>query len=154
MAPNTVLAHQQKEAYTTILVNERTGNLEIAHRFSIHDAEHVLKQHFGIKADIISSSDTQERFAQYVRLHFAIKASEIDNEMALLTVGHEVEGKYFWVYQEVKLPQKHDVLWVKMNAFQEVWPKQTNHVNFEKGRNIRSARFKKDDEWLALELKK
>ena len=38
------LAHEQKVALTDIFYNERTGNLEIAHRISLHDAENALHE--------------------------------------------------------------------------------------------------------------
>ena len=34
---NPLFAHQQKEAYITLLFNERSSLIEVSHRFSLHD---------------------------------------------------------------------------------------------------------------------
>lgn len=36
-------AHQIKAAITTVLFNQRTENIEVMHRFNLHDAEHAVK---------------------------------------------------------------------------------------------------------------
>ena len=46
-------AHQQKEAITRVLFNPRTGNIEVMHRFLLHDAEHAVKELVDAKADIL-----------------------------------------------------------------------------------------------------
>jgi hypothetical protein len=35
-------AHQQKAAETTVLFNKRSGQLEVSHRFYMHDTEHAV----------------------------------------------------------------------------------------------------------------
>ena len=57
-----VSAHQQKTAFSTILFNPRTENIEIMHRFRVHDAEHAVKEILGKNADIIGSKKTQNQF--------------------------------------------------------------------------------------------
>ncbi len=46
MACGHAAAHQQKIAITTVLFNPRTQNIEIMHRFNLHDAEHAVKALF------------------------------------------------------------------------------------------------------------
>ena len=53
-------AHQQKSAISTISFNAKTHNIEIIHRFRMHDAEHAVKHIFGKNADIIKSDKTKE----------------------------------------------------------------------------------------------
>ena len=53
-----VSAHQQKTAFSTVLFNPRSENIEIMHRFRVHDAEHAVKQILGKDADIINSRKT------------------------------------------------------------------------------------------------
>ena len=36
-------AHEMKSAITKVLFNQRTGNIEVMHRFYVHDAEHAVK---------------------------------------------------------------------------------------------------------------
>ncbi len=59
-------AHQIKAAITTVLFNPRTENIEVMHRFNLHDAEHAVKALFDKHADIMDDIETQQQFADYV----------------------------------------------------------------------------------------
>jgi len=145
------LAHEQNEAYTTILFNQHSENLEVTHRFSTHDAEHALIQLFGKDADILQNTETQKDFAAYVKLRFQLQ-NHAGESLMLADVGYEVEGKYFWVYQEMPIPENLSSLRIKMQALQEVWPEQTNYVNVEKDGLTRSVRLGKGDGWKTILL--
>lgn len=98
------MAHEQKTALTDILINERTGNLEIAHRFIIHDAEHSLYKVTKQKhVDLARSPEAQAAFAKYVAKRFALIFPG-GKPLALTLVGQERERGYLWVYQEAKIP--------------------------------------------------
>ena len=145
-------AHQQKEAYITLLFNERTGNLEVSHRFLLHDAEHGLALILKNSGDLSVDEATQQQFADYVQSSFALRNSD-DQVLALQTVGHEVEGKYFWIYQERPIPQTPK-LKLKHMALHELWPSQTNHINIEKDGWVKSVRLQKSDNerWHSIYL--
>lgn len=150
-------AHQQKEAYITLLFNQNTGNLEISHRFLIHDAEHIFAKLFDTKAlnlsgDLISDERTQAAFAAYVETHFSL-ADANKNELELNSVGFEVDGKHLWVYQETPAPET-DELNIRHSALHELWPSQTNHVNLEVGGKVRSLRLQKREgaRWSSIKL--
>ena len=66
------LAHEMKTALTRVLFNTRSGNLEVMHRFYVHDAEHGVKELFDKSADLLNSEQTQQTFSQYVSEHFAL----------------------------------------------------------------------------------
>ena len=148
-ASSLVLAHQQKEAYITVLFNPHTGNLEVNHRFALHDAEHALKLSLQGVSDL-HDNDTRSLFANYIQRHFAL-ANGQGNELELTTVGFEVQGKYFWFYQEINDP-KASILRVRNSALQEIWPSQINQINIEKDGWVRSVRLAKGDGWQALSL--
>ena len=142
--------HQQKETLSTVLFNARSGQLEIAHRFYIHDAEHAVKTLIDRKADLMASSNTQLSFGEYVKNKFSIK---VDNRtLTLQYVGHEVEGKFFWVYQEAILPKDAVNIDIRHKALWELWPAQRNIVNIEKAGKTRSLQFVKGDDWKSLTL--
>ncbi|MGX5174871.1 DUF6702 family protein [Aliikangiella sp. IMCC44653] len=157
LAPN-LLAHQQKESYSSILFNPRSGLIEVAHRFYLHDAEHAIKRggiiapnSISKSADLAKSESMQAAFAQYIVASFAIRALDQEPE-ALELVGYEVEGKYLWVYQQTKLAFNISEIWVKMTALQGIWSGQTNHVNVEINKNTYSVRLKRGDEWQKILL--
>jgi hypothetical protein len=145
------MAHQQKEAYSTVLFNERTNNIEVSHRFYIHDAEHALARILNKHADIISNAETQHEFAHYIQAQFRL-ANQNKELLELGSVGYEVDGKFFWVYQEIKSPNSISAVYLKMTALQEVWPGQINHINVEHQGSIRSVRLGFEDDWQKISI--
>lgn len=123
-------AHQQKAAITQVGFNERSGNLEIMHRFSLHDAEHAVRALFDGSADIIGSEQTRQQFADYIRDTFALYRTD-GSELPLRSVGHEIEGTFFWVYQELPVDAPPLELRARHDALRELWPEQTNTVNVQ-----------------------
>ena len=142
------LAHQQKAAVTKVLFNPRTQQIEVMHRFYLHDAEHAVKEIFGGEADIMASKDTQQQFAQYVADRFALLRD--GQPLTLEAVGFETEGKFFWVYQETPIPVALDKLSVKHNALRDIWPEQENLVNIEGRDDLKSLNFAGNTELLEV----
>lgn len=126
----SVSAHQQKVAISTILFNDRTQNIEVMHRFQLHDAEHAVKRLFEGDADIYQSEKTQQDFVAYVLSRFSLQRQNGET-LPLTLVGSEVDGKHMWVYQEVATPADVQGLTVTHEALRDIWPKQTNTVNVE-----------------------
>lgn len=145
-------AHQSKAALTTILFNPRTENIEVMHRFNLHDAEHAVKQVLDKKADIVRSEQTQQQFSAYVTEHFAM-LGEDGQDLELTTVGHEVEGKHFWIYQETRQPAELQGLTIQHNALRELWPTQTNTINIEGIGDLKTLTFTDNVELLSVEFK-
>ena len=129
LAAPSLLAHQQKSAISTILFNPRTQNIEVMHRFRVHDAEHAVKHIFGKDADMIGSEATQKQFSEYVNSHFAVLAD--GKPLALKKVGYEIDGKFFWVYQETAEPTTLENLTIRHDALRDLWPSQINTINIE-----------------------
>jgi hypothetical protein len=144
-------AHQQKMSITTVLFNPRTNNLEVMHRFDLHDAEHAVKEIFNGDADIMKSKQTQADFAKYVSERFAIYNMN-KAELPLLSVGTELEGKYFWVYQETPAPTELTGLYIQHNALRDIWHQQTNTINIEGKGNIQTLTFTDNTELLSVEF--
>ncbi|GAA0855043.1 DUF6702 family protein [Aliiglaciecola litoralis] len=142
-------AHQQKAAITKVLFNPRTTNIEIMHRFYIHDAEHAVKEIIGKQADILSSAQTQQHFADYVASRF-VMTDQDGNYLNLKAVGYEVDGQHFWVYQET--PQSANLVGLKIqhSALQDIWSQQTNTVNIEGVGDIKTLTFEQNVELLEV----
>ena len=149
---STSFAHQQKEAYISLLFNDRTGNMEVSHRFLLHDAEHSLGLLLNNAGDLNTDKATQEKFFEYIQQHFKVTSAD-DQNIELTPIGYEVEGKYFWVYQESSIPDT-DSLKLKHSALHELWPSQTNHINIEKDGWVKSVRLQKidNDRWHSISL--
>ena len=133
-------AHQQKEAITRVLFNPRTGNIEVMHRFLLHDAEHAIQELFGADADILGSAEDRDRFESYVHRRFSM-ADQDGTTIELSPVGNEIEGRYLWVYAETAIPEGLTALTLSHDALRDVWPEQSNLVNIERDGKVRSATF-------------
>jgi hypothetical protein len=146
-----VNAHQQKTAISTLLFNARSNNVEVTHRFNVHDAEHAVKQIFGKQADIIKNQQTQEKFSQYVGQRFKVLDSQ-DLDLPLTMVGYELEGQFFWVYQETKQPTVLNNLTIRHDALRDLWPSQINTINVEGKGQLQTLTFSDSVELLTVEF--
>ena len=141
LLPATPLpAHQLKEAVTRVLFNPRTGNIEVMHRFILHDAEHATREIFGGEVDLLGSSEARDRFESYVHERFSMSDQD-GKPLDLKPVGHEIEGRYLWVYAETPIPEGLTALTLSHDALRDVWPDQVNLVNVERDKKVRSATF-------------
>lgn len=147
---STAEAHQQKSAITRVLFNERTGHIEVMHRFLLHDAEHAVRKLFNAEADILASESVRERFAAYVGRRFELRADGRPRDLAL--VGTEIDGRFLWVYQETPIPDALASLTIRHDALRDIWPAQVNLVNVERGKDIRSVTFEGGREQIEIEL--
>lgn len=153
--PLTGNAHQQKTAVTRILFNENTGNIEVMHRFFVHDAEHAATEIFGARLTLMESAESRQLFSNYVINRFAIEATFADGQTRVLDldyVGEEIDGQFLWVYQE--LPDTSDIraLSIVHLALRDVWPDQSNLVNIERDGKIYSLTFQGSDAELSIRL--
>ncbi|MDO6711182.1 hypothetical protein Q4567_10650 [Aliiglaciecola sp. 2_MG-2023] len=142
-------AHQQKTSISTVLFNPRTENIEIMHRFRVHDAEHAVKEIFGKDADILDSEKTQNEFSDYVSKRFYLFDSQ-QKALPLKVVGHEIEGKFFWVYQETTQPAKLENLSIRHDALRDLWPQQVNTINVEGKGELQTLTFADSVELLKV----
>ena len=135
-----LLAHQQKEAITRVLFNQRTGNIEVMHRFLLHDAEHAIRKLFGADADLLGNAEDRDRFEAYVHGRFAL-VDQDGTAIPLAPVGNELDGRHLWVYAEAPIPAELTALTLSHDALRDVWPDQVNLVNVERDGTVRSATF-------------
>ncbi|WP_254303990.1 DUF6702 family protein [Shewanella sp. VB17] len=152
MSVASAFAHQQKLAVTTLLFNNRSGLLEVTHKFYLHDAEHAVKDLFSPSANIVSDKLTQTTFIHYVEGQFSVKDLK-GKDIALSSVGSEIDGRYFWVYQEVTIPKAIEGIQVSNGALRDLWPSQVNLVNVEGKGALQSLLFEGESDWLTLVLK-
>jgi hypothetical protein len=144
-------AHQLKTAITTVLFNERTGNIEVMHKFSLHDAEHAVQRLFDKAANMHTSDQTRQQFSDYVLARFKMADSE-GQPIPLELVGYQVDGADFWIYQEAPIPADLTGLQLQHQALQDVWSSQQNLVNVEGRGPIQSLRFSAGDGWQRVDF--
>ena len=155
IVPGISAAHQQKTAVTRILFNDSTGNIEVMHRFFIHDAEHAAGVVFGEAQNLMGSADSRKLFSNYVMNRFSVAAEDSQGEMTELNleyVGEEIDGQFLWVYQETVQRQDINALSVVHVALRDVWPDQANLVNVQRDGQIHSLSFADSAESLRIEF--
>ncbi len=148
----SALAHQQKTSVSVVQLQPHFQSVDITHRFNIHDVEHALKLLGYAQFDITSDIKAQEAFSSYVYQRFSIRYDQ-DRPLVLKPVGFEVEGNAFWIYQEAAINPAVEKLEVANNVLREVWPEQSNLVNFEGFGEIQSLRFADQDQWQNILFK-
>jgi hypothetical protein len=145
------LGHQQKEAITRVSFNARTGNIEVMHRFLLHDAEHASAELLGKGADLLASSADRDRFEAYVHERFEL-LDQGGERIALTPVGNEIEHQFLWVYAEAPIPEGLTALTISHRALRDVWPDQINLVNVERDKTVRSAVFGEGSDAITIRL--
>ncbi|WP_054112689.1 DUF6702 family protein [Marinagarivorans algicola] len=125
-------AHKQQVSTTHITVNAITGNLEVMHRFHSHDAEHYLNHLLKDHGDLMLNPKHQQLLGQYVAKHFKLSITEGGAPIDLTYVGQEVEGPYFWVYQQWPVNEVHTV-WIEAGFFQDLWGEYSTEVYSQSG---------------------
>ena len=139
-------AHEQKASLSDVFFNERTGNLEIAHRISIHDAEHVLRQTGQKPADLIDSEKAQSLFAEYVTKEFILKTAD-GSEIELTLVGQEIDDGHLWIYQEITMAELPGKAFLIHNSIlHDEVDQQTNTVNVRFGSRVSTFVFRPGSE--------
>jgi hypothetical protein len=115
----------------------------------VHDAEHAVREILGKDADIIDSKKTQEQFGEYVNQRFSLFDSD-KQSLPLKMVGVELDGKFFWVYQETTQPTKMDNMTIRHDALRDLWPEQVNTINVEGKGKLQTLTFTDSVELLKL----
>jgi hypothetical protein len=142
VASGEALAHEQKTALTDLWFNERTGNLEIAHRIRIHDAEHALRKTTGSTVDLVGSSEARAAFADYVVQRFYLSTSD-KKRLPLKLLGEELERGFLWVYQEIPMTKlSDDGFFIANTILQDAIEGQVNTVNVRRGSNVTTLVFR------------
>lgn len=153
--PPAASAHQQKTAVTRILFNPNTGNIEVMHRFFVHDAEHAASLIFGERQALMESAESRALFSSYVVNGFAVEAHYEDGsseELSLTFLGSEIDGQFLWVYQEIPQTKTVTAMTIVNLALRDVWSDQSNLVNIERDGEVYSLTFDGSDEVLTVEL--
>ena len=141
LQPSALQAHQQKSGVVQLLFNDNTGNLEITHRYYLHDAEHVTNQVFGVEVNLIESSESREIFASYVRNRFAVSvvnSNGAEQRLELSYTGQEMDGVFVWIYQEIPVPEDIRELVVFNSAMKDIWEDQANLINIDHDGRVHS----------------
>jgi len=143
--------HQQKEAVTRVLFNPRTDNIEVMHRFLLHDVDHAVKELRNGEANILGSKDDRELFSGYVNQRFTINDQD-GRVLPLSPVGHEIDGRFLWVYAETAIPEEITSLTLSHEALRDIWPEHVNLVNVELNGDVKSAIFTGGSREITIEL--
>ncbi|MCG7535508.1 DUF6702 family protein [Pseudoalteromonas sp. OOF1S-7] len=150
---NAATAHQIKTAMTTVLIDSASEQLELMHRFYLHDTEHAVEELFGEEIDLFHNKSDRARFAQYVIDNVGLK-DETGRTMPLTLASGSIDGQFFWVIQHAPMPATLNRLQMRHDALRDIWPTQVNMVNFKTHNTVHTLHFNGDDSWLWVDFKK
>lgn len=142
----TSYAHQLQYIVSTVSLRD-TQPLQVTHRFDIHDSEHALQKLFQQRLSL-HKPKVQQDFAAYISDNFGIRAGQ--QALELVTVGYELEGKYFWVYQESKTARQSP-LTIQSALLFDVFPEQIHWLNIEHAGGVTSASLHAENTRYTLE---
>ncbi len=146
------VAHRLKAAFTTVLFNDRSGRIEVMHRFYLHDAEQVAAEIAGRGANLFENDEDRQRFGLYVHERFTL-ADGAGSPVPLTLRGTEIDGDFLWVYQATRLPDVPLItLHISHGALRDLWPDQVNTVNVEGAGPVRTLTFRDTVSTLSLDL--
>ena len=74
--------------------------------------------------------------------------------LPLKMVGVELDGKFFWVYQETTQPTTLDNMTIRHDALRDLWPEQVNTINVEGKGKLQTLSFTDSVELLTLTFKR
>jgi len=137
--PPGVQAHREQTILTTMECNERTGLAEIIHRTFAHDVEHTL----GNRLQVLGGLDNLEARAR-VSLEFSNSFTlwnEQGEKIPLQLVGAELDGEFFYIYQEAGCDILLGPLNVRHEMMRNYWPDMTNQLNIYYPSGTRSLVF-------------
>ncbi|TMP27643.1 hypothetical protein CWB99_14425 [Pseudoalteromonas rubra] len=150
---NTAAAHQIKAAMTTVLIDPGSEQLELMHRFYLHDTEHAVEKLFGEEADLFQNASDRARFAEYV--HDTVKLKDETGKTIPLTLySGSIDGQFFWVTQRAPMPDVLNRLQMRHDALRDVWSEQVNMVNFKTHDTVHTLHFNGADGWLWVNFSK
>lgn len=144
-------AHQKNHALTTIIAKPANQGLEVMHRFYIHDIEFVVKKHHKNTTDFTHDNNAQQFFVQHVIDTFNLRFNNKE-PLLLSNIGYEIEGKFFWVYQEVNRPVDITQLEIRYATLTDMFPEQQNLVNMDVDGKTKSISFDKDSNWKSFSM--
>jgi len=140
-------AHRYHFGITELAVNERTGSLEISHRFFVADMERALS---------LSASkemkDAREQMESYVNERFQIRGED-GKVLNPQWVGMESDVHDVWIYQEIPLVQvAGKKLQVRQSMLMEIERDQVNTLNVTRNGETESFTLKPGSSAIAVEL--
>lgn len=141
-------AHQQRLATAEVLFNARSGFIEVAHRYALHDAEHAVAEIEGQRPDLLGDGDAQAAFAAYVSDRFSMRGPD-GSLIALELLGVEIAGGHIWIYQQAPWSGDPKPIEMRNGALHEIWADHRSLVTVRRGDENASLVFE-DDQFLPL----
>lgn len=138
-------AHRIHSAISEVTPNPRTGQIEWAHRFSLHDAEHALADVMGKRVDLTTDLEARDQFATYAAQTLQVIDLSTGEPVALNLLGSEIERGFLWVYQEAAWPTETADWSIRFTALQDYASQQINSMNLRVSGQLETLTFRSGD---------
>ncbi|AHM61564.1 hypothetical protein D770_16550 [Flammeovirgaceae bacterium 311] len=153
MIPNYLLLlivgwfHPLHLSVSEVVLNPKSGSLEISHRIFLDDLEADLQERYGKQIDLINPADpefVQELVGNYLEQHFRIQVN--GKAVQARYLGFEIEEEAIWAYMEVPKVRQVSSINVQNRLFFKRFNDQVNLVNVTVGNKIKSMRLQADND--------
>ncbi|WP_224999943.1 DUF6702 family protein [Cesiribacter sp. SM1] len=139
--------HPLHLSVSEVVLNPKSGSLEISHRIFLDDLEADLQERYGNQIDLINPSDpalVQELVGSYLNQHFRLQVN--GKAVQAQYLGFEVEEDAIWAYMEVPKVRQLSSINVHNSLFFKRFNDQVNLVNVKVGSKIQSMRLQTDND--------
>jgi len=149
LAPSSAAAHKYYVSLTQAEYNDETKTLEIAIRVFADDLELALTRAHKRSIYLDKSPDAPPLVLAYLQEHFEIQNSKGERQK-FKWVGMETKVDSVWIYVESGMPEGLDKARARNTLFFELYPEQTNTVNFKAGTRRYDFAWKSGDSWRTV----
>lgn len=134
--------HPLHMSVSELVLNPKSGSIEISHRIFLDDLEAALQERYGKPIDLMKPSDqplAQKLVGDYLQQHFRLQLNGKAVQPRYL--GFEVEEEAIWAYMEVPKVGKVSSINVQNTLFFKRFADQVNLVNITIGSKLQSMRL-------------
>lgn len=136
--------HPLHLSVSDLVVNPKTGGLEISHRIFLDDLEDALKEESGRSVDLSNPKNPQEVQAlvgRYLQQHFKLILN--GKPVKAHYLGYELEEDAIWAYMEVEKVGRLRTVEVQNTLFFNRYMDQLNLVHVSQKGETKSLRLDK-----------
>lgn len=124
----SVNAHTFHEGMSSLTVNEKTGNLEIVHRFTTHDLIVMLSKITNTQVRL-DDKNYETLLINYWEKHFSI--SQSNKNLTIDWIGIDKGINETTIYQEIKQINSLKNIKVSNNLLIDFYSQQINRLNYD-----------------------
>jgi hypothetical protein len=134
--------HPLHLSVSDLVLNPKSGSLEISQRVFLDDLEDAIREHTGQSIDLSNPKNpqyAQEVVGRYLQRHFQLQIN--GKAVQAQYVGYELEEEAIWAYMEVPGVRQIKSISIQHTLFFDRFTDQLNLVHVSQKGEIKSLRL-------------